>query len=244
MTRLKNTNNISADGIRDTFLNTSGNGSTSSTALGDTKIWERQPQRNGSANTGTSNTSTNKYSDFGGSMKFIGASASFQIGSSKGAISNNLVGWGTVGGCQGASAGGLSNTQLGYLYDGTTTYTTSAKPFDQLGSFDGNKWVSFIGHLTTGGFEPITAAKVCFEGAGAQTTDTDWDYIYFEADLETTNGQSFYDSYLSSANGQRLARADASVTTESSRIVYTWSNQILTLVPTGGADFVNYVKFE
>lgn len=244
MTRLKNNNNISADGIRDTFLNTSGNGSTSSTALGDTKIWERQPQRNGSANTGTSNTSTNKYSDFGGCMKFIAESQSFTVGSTKGAISNNLVGWGTVGGCQAASTGILTNTQLGDLYDGTTHYTTSAKPFDQLGSFDGNKWVSFMGHVSSGGFTPITSAKVCFEGSGAQTTDTDWTYLYFEHDLESTGSNSFYDTYLSSAAGQRLARSDASVTTESSRIVYTWTNQLFPLLQVSGADFVNYVKFE
>ena len=244
MTRLKNTNNIQADGIRDTFLNTSGNGSSSSTALGDTKIWERQPQRNGSANISTTNTSTNKYSDFGGCMKYKATSQSFTIGSTKSAITNTLVGWGTVGGCQAASAGNLSSTQLGNLYDGTTAYTTSPKPFDQLGSFDGNKWCSFIGHLSTGGFTPIQATKICFEGGGAQTTDTDWTYFYFAYDLENTGGQSVYDSFLSYAGGVRLARSDANVTTESSRVVYTWADQLISLQQAGGADFMNYVKFE
>ena len=113
MTRLKNNNNIQADGIRDTFLNPNGNGSTSATALGDTKIWERQPQRNGAANNGTSNSTTNKYSDFGGSMKFKAEVQTFTIGTTKSAIFHSLVGWGTVGGCQAASSGNLSTTQLG-----------------------------------------------------------------------------------------------------------------------------------
>ena len=244
MTRLKNNNNIQADGIRDNFLNTSGNGSSSSTALGDTKIWERQPQRNGAANNGTTNNSTNKYSDFGGCMKFRATSQAFTIGSTKGAINSNLVGWGTAGGCQAASAGNLSSTQLGNLYDGTTAYTTSPKPFDQLGSFDGNKWVSFIGHLSSGGFSPILAAKICFEGSGAQTTDTDWTYFYFEHDLESTGGNSIYDQFLSSAGATRLARSDASVTTQSSRVVYTWTDQTIAVLQFGGVDFMNYCKFE
>ena len=242
MTRLKVNNNISADGIRDTFLNPNGNGSTSSTALGDTKIWERQPKRNGAANSGTNNNTTNKYSDFGGSMKFIAEAQGFNLGSTKGAIFNNLVGWGTVGGCQAASAGNLTNTQLGDLYDGTTHYTTSAKPFDQLGSFDGNKWVSFIGHLAGGGFNPITSTKVVFEGTGAQTTDTDWTYLYFHRDLETFS--SFNASLASSATGFRLARADASVQTNSNRIVYIWANTLSALISSSSDDFRNYVTFE
>ena len=242
MTRLKNNNNIQADGIRDTFLNPNGNGSTSATALGDTKIWERQPQRNGAANNGTSNSTTNKYSDFGGSMKFKAEVQTFTIGTTKSAIFHSLVGWGTVGGCQAASSGNLSTTQLGDLYDGTTHYTTSAKPFDQLGSFDGNKWVSFIGHLAGGGFDPITSTKVVFEGAGAQTTDTDWTYMYFHTDLETFS--SFNSGLASSATAFRLARSDASVQTVSNRIVYIWAGQLSALISSSTDDFRNYVTFE
>lgn len=248
MTRLKNGNNIEADGIRDTFLNPNGNGSTSSLALNSTKIWERQPYRNGSAHSSSkATTSTNKFSDFGGCLKFAAGVTSFQTGSTKGAATNTVVGWGTAGGVQAATNGG-SSTQIGTLYDGTTSYTTSPKPFDQLdGSFDGNKWVSFMGHISFGGLFPSPASKaiIVFEGSGAQTGDTDWTTVYRADDLESTNGNSVYDQFLSSVNVQTVTRSGASrVVTQFSRVVYEYDNAFFGLSNAGGQDFRSYVRFE
>ena len=124
MTTLKHQNNIQADGIRDTFLNTSGNGSTSSTSLGDTKIWERQPIRNNQTNNSAAsytNTSPNQYQDFGGSFKFISQQTSYSVTSTKTTTTFTFTGWFTGGGLQAASDGNLA-TARGTLYDGTSTF--------------------------------------------------------------------------------------------------------------------------
>lgn len=245
MTTLKHQNNIQADGIRDTFLNTSGNGSTASTSLGDTKIWERQPIRNGSTNTGASstNTSPNQFQDFGGSFKFISQQSSYSVTSTKTTTTFTFTGWFTGGGLQAASDGNLLAAR-GTLYDGSSTFFNSAKAVDTLnGSLNGNKWISGIGQRHNNALlaDPVYTGYIVFEGSGASTSDTDWTSLTIEYDIENDGGNSFYSTYLSSAGAITLNRTDASrVASRYSRVVYEFDDQILALVPQGNVDFVQY----
>ena len=246
MTTLKHQNNIQADGIRDTFLNTTGNGSTASTSLGDTKIWERQPIRNGSQNNnaaGTTNTSPNQCQDFGGSFKFISQQSSYSVTSTKTTTTFTFTGWFTGGGLQAASDGNLAAAR-GTLYDGSSTFFNTAKAVDTLnGSLNGNKWISGIGQRHNNALlaDPVYTGYIVFEGAGASTTDTDWTSLTLEWDIESTGGQSLYDTYLSSAGAIRLNRTDASrVVSRYSRVVYEYDDQILAFLQSGSVDFVQY----
>ena len=252
MSTLKSNTNISADGIRDNLLNHDGNGSTATTALGASNIWQRQPRRNGAANNGTSTSTTNKFSDFGGTFKTIANTSSFTTGTTKGAVTQTVSGWGTTGGVQAATNGAApSNTSIGVLYDGTNFYNGSTpKPFDALSSsFDGNKWVSFIGHVSSGGLFPVTTGRIVMEGNGAQTTDTDWTYLYWHSDITSNGGNSIYDQFDNTASSVRIARTDAlSVQTISNRVVYSFEDQFFAFMRiglTGGTvDFTNYYTFE
>lgn len=252
MSTLKSNTNISADGIRDNLLNQDGNGSTASTALGASDIWQRQPRRNGAANNGTNTNTTNKFSDFGGTFKTIADSVNYTVGSTKGAVTQSLAGWGTVGGCQAASnSAAPSSTSLGVLYDGTNFYNGSTpKPFDALSTnFDGNKWISFIGHLSSGGLFPVTTGRIVMEGSGAQTTDTDWTYIYWHSDITSNGGSSTYDAFDNTASSVRIARTDAaSVQTISNRVVYSFEDQFFAFMRVGlsggTVDFTNYYTIE
>ena len=251
MTRLKNNNNIEADGIRDVYLNYAGNGSSSATAINSTKIWERQPYRNGQLMTSANhaNGSTiNKWSDFGGTFFIKAGVGTWQTTSTKSTTNHTLIGWGTAGGVQAASNGNLTSAQ-GTLYDGTTAYTTSAKPFDHLdSSFDGNKWLSFFGHLTvSSGFSTTYTGMICFEGSGASTGDTDWTSCFHEHDLEDTSGNtasSSMDFYGSSKTTAQLNRTGAAqVVSRYSRVVYEYSGTIIAFGNSTDSDYNKYVKF-
>ncbi len=249
MTTLKRGQSLQADGIRDMMLNHDGNGSTSSMAMNSTKIWERQPYRGGSVHSSSKGTtSTHSFNDHYGVVKTKSGTGSFSTGSTKGALTTNFAGWGTSGGTQGATNGG-SSSQVGELLDGTSTHTTSAIPFSDLApNADANKWLSYAGYIISGGFPQIFAAKVCFEGSGAQTTDTDWTKVHFAGDIETdhSGNNTYMPTYGSSVLISTLNRTDAVVSTASSRIVYTWANAIPILPYQNSvtADFVYWIKFE
>lgn len=251
MTRLKNNSNIEADGIRDVYLNYAGNGSSSTMAINSTKIWERQPYRNGQQMTSANhaNGSTiNKWSDFGGTFFIKAGLGQWQTTSTKSTTTHTLIGWGTAGGVQAASNGNLSTAQ-GALYDGTTAYTTSAKPFDHLDSgFDGNKWISFWGHLSVfSGFTTTYTGMIVFEGSGAGTGDTDWTSCFHETDLEDTSGntaQLNMDNFGSTKSTGKIDRTGAAqVVSRYSRVVYEYSGTILAFNNATDNDFNKYVKF-
>lgn len=95
-------------------------------------------------------------------------------------------GWGTAGGWQAATNGEISSAS-GSLKDGTSTYTTAAWPLSSSNSqpsgsnWDGNKWLSgVITSSYTPGINPtVYSTYLIFEGAGANTTDTDWSNFFW-----------------------------------------------------------------
>jgi len=246
MTRLRRGESLQADGIRDMMESHAANGSSSSTAMNSTKIWERQPYRGGSVHSASkATTSTHSFNDHYGVIKVKALTTSFTTGSTKGVITNTMVGWGTSGGVQGASSGGTT-TAIGTVYDGTSTIGNSAIPFSYLApNADGNKWVSYLGYISTSGLAGTFTAKIAFEGGGAQTGDTDWTKVHFAQDIENAYNTA-YNSVLSSVSVTTMLRTDATVTSESSRIVYSWAG-VIPLLPyrtDQTADFISWVKFE
>ena len=251
MTRLRRGESLQADGIRDMMESHDGNGSSSSMAMNSTKIWERQPYRGGSVHTTSKGTtSTHSFNDHYGVIKIKATTQSYQTGTTKGAVNSTFSGWGTTGGVQAATSGN-STTQTGVAYDGTDTITNTAIPFSYLApNADANKWISFIGYEFAGGIFGTFSSQIVFEGGGAQTTDTDWTKVHAGADIEndyTTTSPSTYSAYMSNVNVFTLNRSDAVVTTNSSRIVYTWTGVNAALIfnnSSASADFINWIKFE
>ena len=220
MTRLAQ-NNIQADGIGDVFEDLDGQGRNSAVGIGTVDTYQdRSPLLNGSTRSGRQPQGAIQYNDFRSSFATQGGLTTYTTGVGKSAVSHSVVGWGTSGGISAATNGG-SSTQIGNLYDGTTNYTTSPKPFDQLNSgFDGNKWISAIViDSSIEFFTNLTILKICFEGGGAQTTDTDWTTLNFKKDGQT-NASGVLD-YTSQGAGGSIARSNASVATVSNRVVYT-----------------------
>lgn len=90
-------------------------------------------------------------------------------------------GWGTAGGWQAATGGDISSAS-GSLKDGDNTYTTAPWPLTSStnqpsgNNWDGNKYLSAaVASTYTAGLSPtVNSIMLVFEGAGAQTTDTDW----------------------------------------------------------------------
>jgi len=226
MTKLAQ-NNIQADGIGDVFEDLTSQGRGSSVALGTQDTYQdRAPRLNGSTRTGQQPAgSTIQFNDFRSSVKFEGGLTTYTTGSGKSVTTHTLVGWGTAGGIQAASNNGTS-TQIGTLYDGTSTYTTSPKPFSELNSnFDGNKWLSAIvvKSYSTGLLgNNFADLYICFEGSGAQTTDTDWTNVTFKQDGQSniTSGQIQL-NYTAGGVNVQLARDSAlQVNIQQSRVVY------------------------
>lgn len=229
MTRLAQ-NNIQADGIGDVFEDLTGQGRNSSVAIGTVDTYQdRSPLLNGSTRTGRQPQGAIQYNDFRSSFGMEGALGTYSTGAGKSAVSHSVTGWGTAAGVSAATNGNLS-TQLGNLYDGTTNYTTSPKPFDQLNSgFDGNKWLSAI--VTDTSFEfftNIVILKIVFEGGGAQTTDTDWSSFNFKKDGQT-NVSNVLD-YTSQGIGGSYSRTATGMTvsTVQNRVVYSIAINLLT----------------
>ncbi len=229
-------NNIQADGIGDVFedtRDTNGRGSSVSITTQDTYA-DRSPVANGSTTLRTQQPagSTRQYNDYRSSVRIIQTNAirSYTTGSGKSAVTHSLTGWATTGGMQGATNNGTTS-QSGELWDGDNNYTTAAKPFSHFNSgFDSNKWLSAV--LTDtflSGFASQSDVYLCFEGSGAQTTDTDWTSLRFKFDGEATQPLD----YTSLGISGTFNRTDAdSVYTSFSRIVYKYENVSLGTTPT------------
>lgn len=101
-------------------------------------------------------------------------------------------GWGTAGGWQAATGGDIT-TASGSLKDGDNTYTTQPWPLTSSTSkpsgnnWDGNKYLSAVvtSTYTPGLGSTVFSTMLVFEGAGAQTSDTDWSNFLW------TNGEQF-----------------------------------------------------
>ena len=232
MTRLATTN-IQADGIGDVFEDLTGQGRNSSVPIGTVDTYQdRSPLLNGSTRTGRQPQGAIQYNDFRSSFGLEGGLTSYTTGVGKSAVTHSVVGWGTSAGVSAATNGG-SSTQIGNLYDGTTNYTTSPKPFDQLNSsFDGNKWISAIVSDTSFEFfTNIILLKIVFEGGGAQTTDTDWTTLNFKKDGQEANGPAGF-NYTSDGAGGSFGRTQTGMTvsTVQNRVVYSIAVSLLTPV--------------
>jgi len=248
MTRLRRGESLQADGIRDMMENHSSNGSSSSMAMNSTKIWERQPFRNGAVHT-TSNgtTTTHKFSDHYGVIKFRMGTTSNTVSNTKGSTTTTYNAWGTSGGSQ-AVSGNLLVANIGTAYDGTSSITNSAIPFSYLApNADSNKWLEWCGYQAVSGFGITFTANLVFSGSGAQTTDTDWSKIHISIDPENDyTGNNTYSAFMSSVNVSTLNRSDAVVSTSSSRVVYSWAGNSIGLPynTSTTADFVTWIAFE
>ena len=220
MTRLSTTN-IQADGIGDVFEDLSGSGRNSAVDIGTVDTYQdRSPLLNGSTRTGRQPQGAIQYNDFRSSFAVEGGFGTYTTGIGKDSVSHTVTGWGTAGGIAAATSNNLSS-QMGTLLDGTTSYTTSAKPFDQLNSsFDSNKWISaIVTDASIEFFTNIVILKIVFEGGGANTGDTDWTTLNFKKDGQYNASGSL--DYTSQGAGGSQARTGMTVTTVSNRIVYT-----------------------
>lgn len=225
MSTLSNSN-VSADGIRDLMEDLSSNGGGDSVPINGDYISDRFALINGSANTSnsTSDTATKQFNDASRSIGYNAGTATWTTGSGKSSVSHSFVGWGTSGGVQGATNNG-STSQVGTLYDGSSSYTSSAIPVTNIDSgFESNKWLSaagYTGSLSTGFF-----AVLAFEGSSAGTGDSDWSNVYFKVDGTGTLSGVDYNPGVA---GISYARSGATITTQYSRIVYKWSIGIVDL---------------
>lgn len=228
-------NNIQADGIGDVFEDTravDGRGSAVSITEQDTYA-DRSPIANGSTTLRTQQPagSTRQFNDFRSSVRIIqtNVNRSYTTGSGKSAVTHSMTGWATVGGMQGATSGSLS-LQSGELWDGDNNYTTAAKPFSHFNSgFDSNKWLSAVvidTFLT--GFESQTDLYICFEGSGAQTSDTDWTSVRFKFDGEATQPVNYTNLGI---NGSVNRSSANSVYVSFSRVVYKYTDISLGSAP-------------
>ena len=249
-------NNIQADGIGDVFEDTravDGRGSAVSITTQDTYA-DRSPVANGSTSLRTQQPagSTRQFNDFRSSVRIIqtNTNRSYTTGSGKSAVTHSMTGWATVGGMQGATGGNINNGQSGELWDGDNNYTTAAKPFSHFNSgFDSNKWLSAVlidSFLS--GFASQTDIYICFEGSGAQTTDTDWTTIRFKFDGEASQPVD----YTSLGISGTLARTSAtSVYVSSNRVVYKYEDASLGTAPvsryfiagTSTAGYSSWIQF-
>jgi len=232
-------NNIQADGIGDVFEDTrvtNGRGSSVNIVTQDTYA-DRSPLANDSSTLRAQQPagSTRRYSDFRSSVRVIMENAirSYTTGTGKSAVTHSLSGWATVGGMQAATSNGTTS-QSGALWDGDNNYTTAAKPFSHFNSgFDANKWISAILVDTfLSGFAQQQDVYLCFEGSGAQTTDTDWTSLKFKMDGEATQPIDYTSVGISGSFNRTSA---SSVYTSFSRVVYKYEN-----VSIGGAPVSRY----
>lgn len=245
--------NIQADGIGDIFEDVFNNGGrNSSVGIGTVDTYQdRAPKLNGSTRSGRQPQGAIQYFDFKSSFKTNGGFTSWSEVAGKNQISHTMTGWATTGGMQ-AATDNETTTQIGTLFDGTNSYTTSAKPFSELNSnFDGNKWLSAIvtDTFTTGLLGPTTThLYVCFEGGGASTSDTDWTNLNFKKDGTTNTNLIDYTSVGGGGSISRTATDSGYPLVRFSRVVYRWT-VTLGSAPTdrelpNSNGFANYIQFE
>ncbi len=220
------TTNVDADSIGDVAENlnsTSVRSGSVNIATQDTYA-DRSPRANGATTSRVQQPagSTRQYADFKSTFKVLGGLSSYSAGTGKSAVLHSVIGWGTAGGVQAATAGGTT-TQIGQLFDGNSTFTTSPKPLSQLGSqFDGNKWLSaIVADSFQVGFSTQTDVFIVFEGSGAQTGDTDWTRLDFK--LDGSDQLSDFIDYRNTGTGGTHTRTGAtSVTSGYNRIIYKY----------------------
>ena len=196
--------------------------------------------------------STRQYADFKSSVRIIqtNTNRSYTTGSGKSAVTHSMTGWATVGGMQAATGGNINNGQSGELWDGDNNYTTAAIPFRHFNRrVDSNIWLSAVlidSFLS--GFANQTDIYICFEGSGAQTTDTDWTTIRFKFDGEASQPID----YTSLGISGTLSRSSAnSVYVQSNRVVYKYTDASLGTAPvsryfiagTSTAGYSSWIQF-
>lgn len=173
------------------------------------------------------------------------------------------TGWGTAGAWQAASANKHS-TATGSFFDGDTTYTTTPYPLSSSNSkpsganWDGNKWLSgVLSSFYSTGLSAVQKIYLVFEGAGAQTTDTDFTHFFIKnmedyqlgASTVVYNGTpiSIPASYNHSAYHFERGTTDYTrvETTLSlyNRVVVRWSHSTGGLYP-GGANQEHAISFQ
>ena len=221
------TTNVDADSIGDVAenLNSTSNRSGSVNIATQDTYADRSPRANGATTARLQQPagSARQYADFKSTFKIIGGNTTYTVGAGKSSVLHSITGWATVGGMQGATNSN-SSTQIGQLYDGQSTLTTSAKSLAQLGSFDSNKFLSaIVVDAFQVGFSTQNDVYICFEGTGAQTGDTDWTRLDFK--LDGLNPLGEFIDYRNQGPGGTLNRTDAtSVSTVANRIVYKYAN--------------------
>jgi len=140
----------------------------------------------GSQTTTSTNTDQASMRDFANTVCITTADArttteSYTSFKGSASATRSWYGWGTAGGWQAATGGDIT-TASGSLKDGDNTYTTQPWPLTSSTSqpsgnnWDGNKYLSAVvtSTWTPGAGTANTATMLVFEGAGANTTDTDW----------------------------------------------------------------------
>tara|TARA_R100000734_G_C3311208_1_gene102021 strand:+ start:341 stop:1099 length:759 start_codon:yes stop_codon:yes gene_type:complete len=221
------TTNVDADSIGDVAenLNSTSNRSGSVNIATQDTYADRSPRVNGATTSRVQQPagSTRNYGDFKSTFKVLGGNTSYTTGAGKSSVLHSITGWATAGGMQGAT-NSASSTQIGQLYDGQSTFTTSAKSLAQLGSFDSNKFLSaIVVDSFQVGFSTQQDVYICFEGGGAQTGDTDWTRLDFK--LDGVSQLSDFIDYRNTGAGGTHLRTDAfSVSTVANRIVYKYVN--------------------
>ena len=222
------TTNVDADSIGDVAenLNSTSNRSGSVNIATQDTYADRSPRVNGATTSRVQQPagSTRNYGDFKSTFKVLGGNTSYTTGAGKSSVLHSITGWATAGGMQGATNSATS-TQIGQLYDGLNTFTTSAKPLSQLGSqFDGNKWISaIVVDSFTSGFSSVSDVYIVFEGSGAQTGDTDWTRLDFKLD-GVAQLSDFIDYRTTGSGGTHTRTGATSVSTVANRIVYKYAN--------------------
>tara|TARA_Y100000356_G_scaffold127555_1_gene126564 strand:+ start:244 stop:1002 length:759 start_codon:yes stop_codon:yes gene_type:complete len=222
-----NTTNVDADSIGDVCENLNSTSNRSgSVAIGTQDTYaDRSPRANGATTSRVQQPagSARQYADFKSTFKTLGGNTSYTTGAGKSSVLHSITGWATVGGMQGAT-NSASSTQIGTLYSGSTSYTSSAFPLSVIGSFDSNKFLSaIVVDSFQVGFSTQQDLYICFEGGGAQTGDTDWTRLDFKLDGLNQLGEVL--DYRNTGSGGTHNRTSAtSVSTVANRVVYKYAN--------------------
>jgi hypothetical protein len=184
--------------------------------------------------------------------------------STKTSTTRVFTGWCTAAAMTALSGATTGRTAQGIgVSNGTNHYnSTQVMPFDSINSnHDGNKWLCGLISRSdsSGGLFPTYTytTYVVFEGAGAQTNDTDWNKIVsrtyddstgvFNMANATQPAQSSQYTWSGGSPMGRtntvLNRSDATVTSYNSRIVYSWADTIFfSKFSMKGTDFTNNTR--
>ena len=242
MSTLSNTN-VSWDGMRDMFDGTGTSGSTNSWAINCTDGLQRYPVIDGGQGSGKrptassqsdpTSTTTISADDLKSIVRVDFALQQWNVGITKESVTHSAYAWGTNGGMDAMTAGGVNQTQ-GSLFDGTTNYTSSAKAFDEINSgFDDNKDLHGVGYL----LNPIARFYIVFSGSGSATGDTDWTTMYV----------SHWDANSSRYYGASYARSSASTNTYTSGGTdyhrFQWALASEGIHVPGGGTWIHSLKF-